>query len=172
MPFAPCRFLAAALIACATPLAAAQAAAADQRAAGPALEEGQAHAGPKLTGAALRHCVRLDRDIAAIDTEVRILKGPVEAAEWTHQLRARRLDSMLATLDRGDADAIARYNREVDEHAEAVQAYNALLPGFNAVVARQNTAVDEFNGRCAERAYYKKAWWAIESELREEAAGR
>jgi hypothetical protein len=144
--------------------------AADQRAAGPALDEGQAHAGPKLAGAALRHCVRLDRDIAAIDTEVRILKGPVDAAQWTHELRARRVDAKLATLDRSDADAIARYNEDVDDHAEAVAAYNALLPEFNAVVARQNAAVDEFNERCAERAYYKKAWWAVEAELRREAA--
>lgn len=158
------------LLAGTAPLTALEAFAADQRAAGPALEEGQTHAGPKLSGAELRHCVRLDRDIAAIDTEVRILKGPVEAAEWTHELRGRRIDEKLQTLDRSDADAIARYNRDVDEHAEAVAAYNALLPEFNAVVARQNAAVDEFNARCAERAYYRKAWWAVEAELRRQAA--
>lgn len=139
-------------------LLATTAAADDRRGAGPALEEGQSHRGPMLRGAELRACVKLDRELDAIDTRIRILKGPVDAAEWTHELKARSLDADAATLDRTDSDAVARYNRRVDEHAAAVAAYNALLPEFNAVVGTQGELVDRFNARCTERAYYIKEW--------------
>jgi hypothetical protein len=141
-----------------------------QRAAGPALEEGQKHSGPKLTGAPLRACVRLDRDIDAVDTEVRILKGPVDAGAYAVKLWDERLDASLATLDNSDGAAVDRYNEMVGKHAQIVAEYNALLPAYNEVTARQRALVDRFNDDCAERAYLKKEWWAEDIRLHKEAA--
>lgn len=137
------------------------------RSAGPALEEGQSHSGPRLTGAALRTCVRIDHDLDAVETELRILQGPVDAAAWGLELKGDRLDALKAGLDHSDGGAVDRYNALIDEHARAVDEYNALLPEFNEVASRQRALVERFNDECAERAYLKKAWWDEEARLRQ-----
>jgi hypothetical protein len=141
-----------------------------RRDAGPALDDGQTHAGPKLRGGELRACVRLNLEIDAIDSEIRILRGPLDAAAWDHERKGRSLDADEPHLDRTDHDAVARYNERVGAHADAVAAYNALLPAFNGVVTRQGGMVERFNDSCAERAYFKKEWWAEALRLQRQAA--
>ena len=155
-------FIGAAFLACATTATFAEE---SRHGAGPALEQGQVHTGPKLRGAELRRCVKLDFDLDAVDTEIRVLEGPLEAAQWSHELKARMLDADQPHLDHTDHAAVARYNERVAEHAEAVAAYNALLPAFNAVVRRQGEMVGRFNDACIERAYFKKEWWEEEARL-------
>ena len=143
----------------------------ERRPLGPALTEVQLpkYKGSKLAGQALRDCFYLDVKIRSIEEEWLKLKRPHEVAKSAHEFLGEVLDRNRSALDNIDPEAVASYNRRVDEHGAAVAVYNSLLPKYNEVVERQNSAVVTFNDTCAERAYDKKAWRKIEMEARKAA---
>ena len=125
---------------------------------GRALEPGQKTTGGVLKGELLRRCKTLDEEILLLETRLSVLQSAMKVYSKQLDDYDTELDAMRASMDNTDADAVARYNRSVENQHAIIAKHDALLPEHNELVERQNPRVDEFNAKCAGVSYFRDEW--------------
>ena len=106
--------------------------------------------------AAVRECAQIGADLAELAPELQNRSSEIHAAEAQYLRVEEWLDATEPTLDRSDANALARYNEQARRYSEGVRHYNELLPAHAAVVKRHNALVDTHNERCTKQKFLIK----------------
>lgn len=114
-----------------------------------------------LTPVQLRECLAQQAKVRQQDADsVRQREAlDVEKADIARQAEA--LQAQLATLDRGNAEAIDAYNEQVQAREKRIDAYQASVDQYNAKVASLQSDHDALARNCDNRRFLEDDETAI-----------
>jgi len=114
-----------------------------------------------MTREQLRQCVTEQNQINEQEDAVEQLQSSLQTDEVKINVLEDRIKAMESRVDVYSQQSVDGFNSLVNEHWRLVVDYNSRLPTVNARVDALNAAVEIFNVRCAERAYYKHDMAAV-----------
>lgn len=132
---------------------------------GRGLLRGAQHSGPVLTREQLRQCLLLEKEINDASVGIDQESVSLDAASSKSESLAEQVARSNESVDEHSQESVDAHNALVNQYNAGVQRYNAALPGARVRVDKVNLSISEFNGRCANHAYYLHHMVAIEKGL-------
>lgn len=119
---------------------------------------------PLLTRDELRDCLARQRSNREHTDDVSKMKADIDREKTELAQGSEALKAELATLDRGNAEAVAGYNSRVAERGQRVGAFEQLIADFNARVVALEADRTSFKNDCESRKFDEKDEKALRNE--------
>lgn len=131
------------------------------RISGRGLARGARHSGPVLSRDQLRQCVSEQNQINSRSEHVDRAQASLDAERSRLNHLEQRIERAEPLVDVYSQESVDSFNAMIDQHRRLVASFNERLPASNSQVETLNAAVERFNSRCGERAYYEHDMAAV-----------
>lgn len=111
-------------------------------------------------------CLKTDQDIVRQEQQLADYEQTLVDFKADIEKLAADLDKRRKQIDGSDAKAVDVYNKRVDRHRAMIDRYNQkFLPTLSERRINLNTAIDQYNTNCADKAYFEEDWLAAVEAL-------